>query len=509
MQSRFRLTLFARVFSIIAIAIIALLIEDLGPIRFSISAFLLLFLVPFVLVLEAKFPPSLYPWAGPVPDLIAIVTLVHFVPQYWHIVFAAGLMVALAPSVNYSIRSHWIFASLGSMLLIGMSFAGWHHNVENWGLMVLVVAVIYPSLLYYAYAQGRAVQSMQKRAQALTSLNEIAGGVAHSFNNALMSVIGNLELAVRRYPADDTLRGYLADAIDGAERAGDISRQLVSFSGRGVDQEMGIQPAAELEILINLLHHTLPDGIGCSLVVDGDLPKLSCDRHQLQQLFTGLISLAAEPISAPGEVQVSCTASDGDLLVEVGDARVSSWNYRPVLMSVFPIRPSQHALLSCMESARLLEGKIQISYDAGVSRAFLLTLNGKQEAAETEPVVIPPQQPVEGGGQRVLIIDDDRNVRAVLSMLLTEIGCQVEVAGSGPEGLNKLGGRATFDRVFLDLKMPGMDGWECLQEIRRLSPDIAVTICSGYNPSEIQNMPDARLSYLQKPFNMDDLRDVM
>ena len=88
---------------------------------------------------------------------------------------------------------------LGLLLLTGMSFAGWEHDVEDWWISIIAAAIVYPSLLFFARSQARSYGATSQTEQTLGNLHRVASGVSHSLNNSLMAVSGNLELALDKH----------------------------------------------------------------------------------------------------------------------------------------------------------------------------------------------------------------------------------------------------------------------------------------------------------------------
>jgi len=114
------------------------------------------------------------------------------------------------------------------------------------------------------------------------------------------------------------------------------------------------------------------------------------------------------------------------------------------------------------------------------------------------------------GDRRVMVVDDDENIRDVFRLMLRQLGFDVITAGSGEEAVSLMLDRGLMlDFVVLDLKMPGMTGWQCHEEVRRLRPGLPVIISSGYDPSPESRKADFPDVFLRKPFSLQSLRQAV
>ena len=175
-------------------------------------------------------------WAEAAFDLLLVITLVHLVPHLWLPAMCLGLMVTLAPSVSLHPASHWIYITMGSVLLIGMTIAALDQGPQYWELAVIAVAVTYPSMLFYTYTQMQRSNRLRERAQMVKSMAEVSGNVAHDFNNMLTSISGHAQLAIdsASHAGEDTV--HMEEVLNGTERASLLCDQLLSFSGRTPDR---------------------------------------------------------------------------------------------------------------------------------------------------------------------------------------------------------------------------------------------------------------------------------
>jgi signal transduction histidine kinase/CheY-like chemotaxis protein len=502
-----------RVLGIVLVAVVVLLVPDVGPNRYWLVAALLGIHVPLALGAHAALPNSALGWLEPLVDLIVCVALIHLVPEFWHTGLVIALMVSLAPSLNSTMGSHRFYVLLGVILVIGYSFSGYVHDVPRWGVSMLAITAVLPAVMSYAYIQGRRADILRQRAQALTTLNQIAGGVAHDFNNILTGVLGHAELALGKLEKGDPRRESLDEVINGAHRASLLSGQLLAFSRHSIRNEDQLDLANELRIITSLLKPAVAKGVTLSLHAADDLPKVKGDQGQLQQVIMNVILNAAEASDqVPSEVSINAfrdPSAPQDLVLEIKDhgKGIAAANLQKIFDPLFTTKVRGHGLglASAQRIVKAHGGSINVQSEMDMGTVVTIVLPGSRDAAEVSPTEAPPEQLSD---KQVLVIDDDPAVRAVIEEMLRILGRKALLAEGGSAGLALLEEHhAAIDSVILDLNMPGMDGWECLDRIRESHADLPVLICSGYDPGQ-QLLSGTRdnVEFLQKPFTLAKMR---
>jgi CheY-like chemotaxis protein len=156
-------------------------------------------------------------------------------------------------------------------------------------------------------------------------------------------------------------------------------------------------------------------------------------------------------------------------------------------------------------------GTIRINSQLGVGTDVVVSLPALQSTKLSDSGVYK-RGGTEGKSLRLLVVDDEQDVRDVLRLILCRMGYDVQAVASGPEAISLfLAADQKFDAVLMDLRMPGMDGWECRRELTRIRPNVPVVLVSGYAPerpsgSQICDMPDV---FLTKPFTKNSLAAVL
>ncbi len=506
-----------RVAGQIAIAVLALLFPEVGEQRHLLAGVLLLVCVPLTIVLNTRFRGSDSAWVEPLFDLVLVVVLVHFVPDVWIVALCIGLMVALAPSVSLHPRSYRIYGLFALILVGGMSFAAVVHGVDDWLLPLLAVAAIYPSVVFYAHWQVRRADALRERSQLLQSMTHLAGSVAHDFNNVLAGVTGHAELALADLPDDHPASAAVQEVINGASRASLLCGQLLSFS-KLVPGSQRLDLKKELAMLVGLLEPVVPKGVQLEVeTCDAEL-WVNADRSQLQQVIMNVILNAGEACAHPPAVVSLSSAEvmrDGIKWVEIvardsGDG-IAAEDLDRVFDPFYTTKEKGHGLglAGARRIMRAHGGEIELSSQVGIGTTVTLRL----------PLAPPGEEPTlaenatlsRGDGGLVMIVDDESSVREVVTGLLARMDYRCVGVENGQEAVDLFRERGDeMAAVMLDLKMPGMDGWRCLELLREIRADIPILVCSGYDPEdrELGSLPP-NVRFLSKPFRSADLQAAL
>ena len=514
-----------RIAAHLALAVLALSLPVVGPNRFLLAGVLLVVSPPVAILLNAKLDQMSRNWAEALFDLLLVVTLVHLVPHLWMVAMCLGLMVALAPSVSLHPASHRILLLFGIILLLGMTFAALAHAVPGWQLVIAAVAATYPAMLYYSYTQSRSANELRQRAQLMKGMVETAGSVAHDFNNMLMGVSGHAELALQALPDDHAARTHISEVLSGAQRASQLSNQLMNFAGRSVDRVEHVDLMLEFRLIARLLR----SAVVVQIEIDAPATPLyiSANVSQLHQVLMNILLNAAEAmqgVDAKIEVTVRRVSSgDGAAQVEMRIADRGHGIFIEDSMRLFDPRYSTKeegrglGLAGVKRIMDAYQGTIDIAdREGGGTVVQLRWPEAAPTSAEPATGISAAASAAQHGtvdGRLALVVDDDEKVRAVIGGLLENLGYTVLTAGDADAAMRTFTQRhAELYAVILDLKMPGKDGWSCLGRIRSISPTMPVVICSGYN-SQAQ-LPaaaddDPNLVCLNKPFRGDELAQAV
>ncbi len=378
------------------------------------------------------------------------------------------------------------------------------------------------------------VDAKVRDAQKLESLGVLAGGIAHDFNNLLVGVLTNAGLALDGVPAGSPVHELVTNIERAAQRAADLTRQLLAYSGHG---RLIVGPVDVSEIvreMASLLRTVVSKRARVILDLARELPSVEGDATQLRQLVMNLITNASDALgeregtitlrtraAVRAELEaadaVFGTLPDDEPLVALEVIDDGSGMEAATMQRIFdPFFTTKFAgrglgLSAAQGIVRGHRGAMTLQSRPGSGTRFTIVLPASTHREPVE-VVSPLAPPVPATRRaRVLVVDDDESVRAVLTRLLTSRGFAVEVARNGQAALERVRqGPTAFDVVMLDLTMPVMNGRETFEELAAIAPALPVIMMSGYSKDEMgtggSRTPAAML---QKPFLPSDVFSLL
>lgn len=367
--------------------------------------------------------------------------------------------------------------------------------------------------------------------QKLESLGLLAGGIAHDFNNLLSSILGNASMARLALKPDSGVDEQLRAIESASLRAAELCRQMLAYAGKG---RFVVEPAdlsMLVEDLLPLLRISIAHQAALKLDLPRGLPAVRADATQLRQIVMNLVLNAADAVAdRAGEIELStgvktldaaalagCVAG-ADLppgeyvFLEVRDngagmsVEVQAKIFDPFFTTKFSGRGL--GLAAVLGIVRGHHGALRVESAPGRGSVFRLFLPPQRSSqAAARPVAPGTIDPWRQSGH-VLVIDDEEQVRSVLVAMLKVCGFTADAEGDGAAAVERLRTNpAAYEAVVLDLIMPGMNGEQTLQAVRRIRPDIRVLIVSGYSDGDIVNRVEGgrAVSFLAKPFTRSSL----
>ncbi len=373
-------------------------------------------------------------------------------------------------------------------------------------------------------------QQQLQQTQKLESLGILAGGIAHDFNNLLVGILGNASLAVDILQDETSVRPLLEDLIDAAERAAQLTHQMLAYSGKGRFIIGPVDLSELIDGILPLISRPLTKSVTLIAELSRNLPPIEGDKGQLQQVIMNLVINAAEACGGgPGTVRVSTGlvtlgsndvppsfglehVQPGDFICfEVKDTGegmpedVKAKMFDPFFTTKFTGRGL--GLAAVLGIVRSHSGMIQVESEVAVGtsiRVYFPVATGAAEAVSKQ-VVLDKTSP---DSRTVLVVDDEEVVRKLAKSALERNGYNVLLAEDGAAAVRIFEQSApTIAAVVLDLTMPVMDGEEALACLQGIDPDVAVVLSSGFNELEIaQRFAGKGLSgFLQKPYTAGNL----
>jgi two-component system, cell cycle sensor histidine kinase and response regulator CckA len=390
--------------------------------------------------------------------------------------------------------------------------------------------VVYHGILLDQTNQER-IQEELRHNQRLESIGQLAGGVAHDFNNMLGGIMGAAELLVEEHKSNPDKSSLAQLIVDTAARAGELTWQLLTFSRKAVTAR---KPQSIHEIIhrtCQILERSIDRRITIERSLEAERETVLGDPAQLQAAFLNLAVNARDAMPEGGLLRFETAISNyrrdashpgrrlppGDYLrirvVDTGGGIPES--VRPRIFEPFfttkPIGQGTGMGLAAVYGTIAEHGGsvnlLETSSD-GSSFEIFLPLS---EAANSD-ITDNSATPRANSAQRVLLIDDEKIVRHTAKRLMESLGYEVDEAEDGIDGIERFqSGRGRYDIVVLDMVMPRLNGEDAFRRLREIQHNIPIVLCSGFSLDESVTRLRAQglAGHLTKPFRRKQLGDVL
>jgi PAS domain S-box-containing protein len=381
-------------------------------------------------------------------------------------------------------------------------------------------------LVLHDVSERKRAEERLREAHKLESIGLLAGGIAHDFNNLLTGILGNASLAQELLPPGSLAEPILKDVVTAGERAADLTRQMLAYSGKGRFLVEQVDLSKLAREITNLLRASIAKNVSLQLDLASALPPVEADAGQMQQVIMNLVLNAAEAIAdrqgmvlvrtAPQWVDERFRAEELDraelstglyVRLEVRDTgcgmddATKTRIFDPFFSTKFTGRGLGLAAVAGI--VRSHWGLIKLTTAPGRGSTFVVLFPAKNAATLEMGPVAPETRERVDEADLILIIDDETVVRRIATSALTHYGYRVRQASSGREGIEILREeKGAIALVLLDLNMPGLSGHETLSELRTFAPDVEVLVSSGYGEEQAMSLfSGQRVSgFIQKPY---------
>jgi PAS domain S-box-containing protein len=360
-----------------------------------------------------------------------------------------------------------------------------------------------------------------RQAQKMEAVGQLTGGIAHDFNNLLTPIMGGLELLAAR-TQDPRMKRVADTALEAARRGAKLTGQLLAFSRIQRIRMAPVAVNALIDKMQTLLRHTIGRAVSIETVLDPDAGHGLCDANQLENAILNLAINARDAMPEGGTLTISTARltlpDEADhragtfVRIRVADTgegmppEVAARATEP-FFSTKPLgKGTGLGLAQVYGIAQQSGGTLRIAsnVDKGTQVDILIpAVEAPEAGAEDGEATAPPQG--RSFRAKVLVVDDDDDVRAFLIASLEGLGHDVMAAESGAEGLVRLReGRP--DLALIDYAMPGMHGAEVARAAREIAPGLPIVFVTGYAESEqLEAALGHDVPVLRKPFTIADL----
>jgi two-component system, cell cycle sensor histidine kinase and response regulator CckA len=359
-----------------------------------------------------------------------------------------------------------------------------------------------------------------QRSQHLETLGVLAGGIAHDFNNLLASMLGSASLALMNLEAGRPVSPvHLERVITAAERAGELTRQMLAYSGRGSTEVCDVNLTALAADTLELLRASVSKKAQITLELDADVPSVTVDEVQIRQLVMNLITNASDALQGkPGTIRMSTdfvvvealqTSSHGTtiapgsyvrLLVADSGVGMKKHTLARVFDPFYTTKQGGHGLglAAALGIVRGHSGAIDVQSRPKNGTTVTVLLPTSRDARLPKPTSKETTSIVTATG-RALVVEDESSLRALVCEVLAVMGMTVVEAADGQAGLEAfLADDGEFELVVLDLNMPRMSGPEVFDGIVAAGRRPSILFTSGFGE-------DTALAALADGYNWDFL----
>ncbi len=383
--------------------------------------------------------------------------------------------------------------------------------------------------------EERKQQKLLEHTQRLESLGILAGGIAHDFNNLLTTIMGNAGLAYSRTPSDSPIATNLKHIEEASERAADLCKQMLAYSGKGKFVVVPINLSELIHEIMKLLKVSIGKNVSLRTDLDENLPLIEADEAQIQQVIMNLVINASEAINGEhGNIVIHTGVMDADadylrtayisaplpagryVFMEISDdgcgmdSETLEKLYDPFFTTKFTGRGL--GMSAIIGIVRGHHGAIKVYSEVGKGTTFK-TLFPATDGSQTGVLKsMQAEQDTWQGQGRVLVVDDEQSIRRTACLMLENIGFETISAIDGLDAVEIFKQEHEhIDAVLLDMTMPNMDGKAAFREMLLIDPGVRVILCSGYNEQEATSHFAGKglAGFIQKPYRLDVLRQTL
>ena len=356
----------------------------------------------------------------------------------------------------------------------------------------------------------RALEGRLRHAEKLITLHDIAGRMAHAFNNLLATIGGHAELLSNELHDVPGANDDLAAIRAAADRGGGISRQLLGFSGTNVIQPVRLPVAATLEALVPSLNRTLPAGVRLDLAIRDREAHVMFDRAQFEQVLVNLVANARDALPAGGTIGVLLdTEHDGGKSTAILRVRDGGTGIRPedlahVFKPFFTTKApgSGTGLGLAMVDTIVRRAAGSVAVESAVGKGTTIVLHLPLAPADHDGAAARPldTEPAAARGI-VLLVDDEPGVRTVSRRMLERAGFTVIESSTGADAIREAESARPIDLLITDMMMPEVSGRDVIARFAALRPRTPIVVVTGFAEQDEKSSLDPSVrTIVAKPF---------
>lgn len=372
------------------------------------------------------------------------------------------------------------------------------------------------------------LESRNRHSQKMEAVGQLAGGVAHDFNNILSAIFGYAELSLRKLAENDPVKEYVEEIMKASERAAVLTKSLLTYSRKQVVDLAVIDLREVVKNFEIFLHQLIREDIELKIRCHEEHLDIMADRGQIEQVIMNLVAngrdampnggkltietlsvtmdqefVAAHGYGVAGEYAVISVADSGSGM----DKETQSHIFEPFYTTKELGRGTGLGLSMAYGIIKKHDGFLNVYSEPGrgtIFRIYLPLVSNVSPADKTGPAA----PTLRGGTETILVCEDDAGLRKLAINILSHFGYRVIEAADGQDAVEKfIAHQESIDLVFIDAIMPKQNGKEASNQMKLVRPDIKTIFVSGYSRNIFDgDIPfDEKTIFIHKPYSPNDL----
>ena len=376
--------------------------------------------------------------------------------------------------------------------------------------------------------EHKRVEEQLLQSQKMESIGNLAGGIAHDFNNLLGGILGYATFVKRKLSTRDKIYQSIEAIERSAQRAAELTKQLLGFARRGKYQVRPIECNALIREIVHILKRTIDPRIAIEVDPDPRLSLMEGDEAQIQQALMNICLNARDAMPKGGTLKIASRnqrmipdqasrqrgMKEGSYIrLAISDTgtglspEVRDRIFEPFFTTKAKGQGTGLGLSMVYGIIQNHGGMIEVQSQVGIGSTFTVLLPAMASAA-LNGEALPPVPDIHQGRETILLVDDEEIIRELGIDILEDRGYQVFSASEGKEAVRIYRERiGEIDLIILDVMMPGIGGKETYRQLRAINPQVKVLLSSGYSTNgEVGEILKQGVSgFVQKPYREEEL----
>lgn len=367
------------------------------------------------------------------------------------------------------------------------------------------------------------------QAKKMDAIGQLVSGVVHDFNNVLTVILGYGEIAIDELGGDVAKQELLAEVINAGKRAAGLTRQLLAFCRKEAAQSEMVDLNSVVVEMQKMLRHLVSENIRIETSLAPDVRRVQVVPGQLEQVVMNLVVNARDAMPEGGRISIETHSVDPDdpqlqrhfpransgrhvlLLVSDTGCGMDEATKKRMFEPFFTTKPAGKGtgmgLSTVFAIVKESNGQVAVDSQLGKGTIFRILFPAAAQGLSSWQIDSAPAA-IRRGSENILLVEDDATVRQLMTRILRSQGYRVLDASSSQEAIERCRSDSrSIDLLITDVVMPGMNGIQLAQQLRKKSRALKVLLVSGYGEGE--GVPsfatDAKTAFLQKPFTTFDL----